>query len=308
MQADYLDLNIVNEYAPLKSVVLGIADQPGDLASADEAYDPKSKLHLQNGTFPKTDDLLREMDFLNKTFEKHNVTVFRPINIPNVNQIFSRDISFVIENKLFQTNIIEDRQEEIKGIEFLLKKLNPKNIVQVPEGVFIEGGDVIIHNDFIFIGYSEEADFDEFVVSRTNKLGVEFIRQHFPNKKVMGFELQKSDTDPFYNALHLDCCFQPLGKGKALMFDGGFKNVKDVEWLTHYFGKSNIIFTSRQEMYDMGCNVFSISDEVIISEKNFTRINEQLQNFKFHVEEVPYYEVSKMEGLFRCSTLPLYRA
>ena len=60
-------------------------------------------------------------------------------------------------------------------------------------------------------------------------------------------------------------------------------------------------------MYDMNSNIFSISENVIISEKNFTRLNTWLRANGFTVEEVPYAEIAKQEGLLRCSTLPLIR-
>jgi N-dimethylarginine dimethylaminohydrolase len=57
----------------------------------------------------------------------------------------------------------------------------------------------------------------------------------------------------------------------------------------------------------MNSNVFSISPEVVISEKNFVRLNRELRNKGLIVEEVSYSEIAKMEGLLRCSTLPLER-
>ena len=60
-------------------------------------------------------------------------------------------------------------------------------------------------------------------------------------------------------------------------------------------------------MYNMCSNIFSISPEVVVSEKNFTRLNQWLRSQGFTVEEIPYVEIAKQEGLLRCSTLPLYR-
>jgi len=57
----------------------------------------------------------------------------------------------------------------------------------------------------------------------------------------------------------------------------------------------------------MYSNVFSISEDIVISEKNFKRLNNWLRQRGFTVEEVPYAEVSKQGGLLRCSTLPLIR-
>jgi len=105
----------------------------------------------------------------------------------------------------------------------------------------------------------------------------------------------------------LDCCFQPIGKKIAIIHKGGFKHSADVNFLVNYFGKENIIEVSKEEMYNMNSNVFSISEEVIVSEKGFTRLNESLRKRGFTVEEVPYAEIAKMEGLLRCSTIPLIR-
>jgi len=46
----------------------------------------------------------------------------------------------------------------------------------------------------------------------------------------------------------------------------------------------------------------------VVSEEHFTRLNEHLEKeWGITVERVPYYEISKMGGLLRCSTLPLVR-
>ena len=138
-------------------------------------------------------------------------------------------------------------------------------------------------------------------------LSMPLLAKAFPNKKVKGLELNKSDDNARENALHLDCCFQPIGKDMTILYKGGFKNKEDVDFLINYFGKENIIEVSREEMYNMNSNVFSISEKVIISEKGFTRLNAELRKRGFIVEEVPYAEIAKMSGLFRCSTMPLIR-
>ena len=57
----------------------------------------------------------------------------------------------------------------------------------------------------------------------------------------------------------------------------------------------------------MNSNVFSISPEIIVSEQGFVRLNNELRKRGFQVEEVAYAEIAKMEGLLRCSTMPLRR-
>jgi N-dimethylarginine dimethylaminohydrolase len=57
----------------------------------------------------------------------------------------------------------------------------------------------------------------------------------------------------------------------------------------------------------MNCNVFSISETVIVSENNFSRLNNWLISKEFTVEKINYSEIAKQEGLLRCSTMPLKR-
>ena len=137
--------------------------------------------------------------------------------------------------------------------------------------------------------------------------GVNFIKELFPNKIVKEFDLVKSNKEPRDNALHLDCCFQPVGTNKGIIYKGGFRNEKDYEYLVELFGKENLFHIEREEMYHMFSNIFSISPNVVVSERNFVRLNQWLRNNGFVVEEIPYSEISKQEGLLRCSTLPLRR-
>jgi N-dimethylarginine dimethylaminohydrolase len=137
--------------------------------------------------------------------------------------------------------------------------------------------------------------------------GVEYIRSLFPNKIVKEFDLRKSMDDPRNNALHLDCCFQPVGKNKAIIHKEGFRNLDDYKYLVDFFGNENLFHINRDEMYYMNSNIFSISENIVISEKGFTRLNTWLRSLDITVEEVAYSEIAKQEGLLRCSTMPLIR-
>ena len=78
--------------------------------------------------------------------KEHNVDVIRPNNINNCNQIFARDLGFVISNLFFLSNIVPNRHDELKGIDEILKNLDV-GVIKLPEFMHIEGGDVIVHND-----------------------------------------------------------------------------------------------------------------------------------------------------------------
>lgn len=302
-----IELNVNNESGSLQIVVLGIPDDFGGTPKLEECYDPKSKQHIVEGTFPQQLEVTQEMNFFLEVLKKYDVEVFRPKNIKGLNQIFVRDISFVIGDKLIVPNIIEDRLKEIEALTDLFESIKDTDIIRMPDSVRVEGGDVMPWNDYIFVGYSKEEDFKTYKVSRTNAEGVSFLQDQFSDKIVKSFELNKSDTDPKENALHLDCCFQPFGVKNAIMYKGGFKNEEDTDFLVNLFSEENIIFISKEEMYQMNSNIFSISEKVIVSEKGFTRLNNELRNRGFIVEEIQYSQIAKMEGLLRCSTMPLKR-
>ncbi len=302
-----LKLNIQDETSRLRSVVLGTAKSCGPVPKPEEAYDPKSMEHILAGTYPNEVDMVREMDAFAKVFAKYDVQVFRPRVLKDCNQIFSRDIAFVIEDKLVKANILPNREKEFQAIKYVLNKIDEDQIIHPPQQVHIEGGDVMPWGDYIFMGTYSGADYADYITARTNKEAVQFISQTFPHKKVKAFELRKSNTNAKENALHLDCCFQPIGKNMAILHKNGFLKEEEYYWLLDFFGKDQVFEINKEEMYQMMSNVFSISPKVVVSERNFTRLNNWLRERDFIVEEIPYAEISKQEGLLRCSTLPLVR-
>ncbi|MEG3658001.1 arginine deiminase family protein [Arenibacter palladensis] len=302
-----LKLNVQDETSRLRSVVLGTAKSCGPIPKPEEAYDPKSLEHILAGTYPIEEDMVREMDGFAQVFAKYDVQVFRPRVLKDCNQIFSRDIAFVIDNKLVKANILPDREKEFQAIKYVLSKIDEDQIIYPPEEVHVEGGDVMPWGEYIFMGTYTGEDYADYITARTNKEAVDFIARQFPNKKVKSFELRKSNTNARENALHLDCCFQPVGTNKAILHKNGFLREEEYQWLLDYFGSENVFEISKEEMYNMVSNVFSISPSVVVSERNFTRLNNWLREQGFTVEEIAYSEIAKQEGLLRCSTLPLVR-
>jgi N-dimethylarginine dimethylaminohydrolase len=302
-----LALNVKNETSKLRAVVLGSAISNGPTPTANEAYDPKSLEHILAGTYPIEKDMIAEMEAFNTVFQKYDVQVFRPEMIENYNQIFARDIGFVIDDTFIKANILPDRERELDAIEYVIKQINPSKVVRPPDDVHIEGGDVMLWNDHIFIGTYKGSDYKEYITARTNLQGVAYIKNLFPNKIVKEFDLVKSKIEARDNALHLDCCFQPVGKNKGIIYKSGFREEADYMYLVNLFGKENLFHITRDEMYNMNSNVFSLDENVVVSEKNFTRLNNWLRENNFIVEEIPYAEIAKQEGLLRCSTLPLIR-
>jgi N-dimethylarginine dimethylaminohydrolase len=300
-------LNIKNETSRLRAVVLGSAVNNGPTPKVEDAYDPKSLEHILAGTYPQEEDMINEMEAFNTVLKKYDVIVYRPEMIENYNQIFTRDIGFVIDDFFVKSNILPDRERELDAIQYIIDQVDLKKVVRPPEEVHIEGGDVILWNDYIFIGTYKGSDYKDYITARTNVQGVQYIKDLFPNKIVKEFDLVKSKIEARDNALHLDCCFQPVGNDKGIIYKNGFREEADYLFLVNLFGKENLFHITREEMYNMNSNVFSIDTNIVVSERNFTRLNNWLRGNGFVVEEIPYAEIAKQEGLLRCSTLPLIR-
>jgi len=303
-----ITLEVFDEFSPLQEVVLGTSESLGGIPKMEDIYDPKTLINVKKGTFPSEVAIKNELDAFHNILTKYDVRVHRPVVFNSINQIFTRDIGMVIGDQFLLPKILDKRSREQKGIQFIIDQLDANKLIKVGGSARLEGGDVMPHGNFLFVGYSKKEDFDNYVVSRTNESGVDFLIQHFPSWKVKSFELNKSDYDPYENALHLDCCFQPIGKDKVLIYRSGFKNQSDVEWLIDFFKPENVLEINQEEMYDMNSNLFSISPEIIVSELKFERVNQQLRDWEFIVEEIPFAETAKMEGLLRCATLPLRRS
>ena len=302
-----IDLSIKNEFSSLKSVVLGLGESIGSKPKIEEAIDPKSISSLKHGVYPLEKDIIFALNQFENILLKHGVEVLRPSEVLDCNQVFTRDIAFVLFDKIIIPNIINERLNEQKGLRDIISLIESKNILHTPKGVHVEGGDVIVHNDFVFVGYSEKKDFSNYKVARTNSESLKFLQYHFPNKEIIGLELLKSDVDIFEGALHLDCCFQPLGKENILICFDVLKNKESKLLLRDIFKSYNIIELNLKQMSNLNSNLFSISSNVIVSDVSFSYVNSKLESLGFIVEKIDYSEISKMGGLFRCSTMPLIR-
>ncbi|MBQ4184701.1 MAG: amidinotransferase [Bacteroidales bacterium] len=303
-----MELHIQNETSRLREVILGLPQSNGPTPSLEQTFDSKSYESVLNGIYPDEEDIVHEMGAFENVLLKYGVKVYRPELVENCNQIFSRDVGFVIDDKIIVSNIIPDRQEEIDAYWRIYGQIHYKHIYNLPETVHVEGGDVVLYNDYIFLGQYDFPDYREVKTARTNRLALDFLKMIFPNKTIIPLNLRKSDTDPYEGILHLDCTFMPVGRDKAIIYKPGFMNPRDADHLIEMFGAENVFTLTTEEMYYMNSNIFSISEDIVVTEEHFTRLNDHLRNvWGMTVETVPYREISKMGGLLRCSTLPLRR-
>ncbi|MFT3739114.1 MAG: arginine deiminase family protein [Breznakibacter sp.] len=295
-----MTLNIHNETNRLKSVILGIGTSMGEPSKND----PKSSFHMENGTFPIEEDILKEISQFEKVLIDNQVNVIRPSCIDDLCQIFTRDIGFVLGDTFFISAMIQQRQPEIEGISGFLSTVSPSKIVDIrkidPE-IRIEGGDIIVWDDFILVGKS----------ARTNDKGYNFLKDRFRDKKVVQIPIRTSHNH-LENVLHLDCALQPVGNDKLILYRDGIESLDGIKSIIDVLEAKKITFdnvveVNQKQAYRMFPNVFSISKNKVVIEKRFVELKFKLKSKGIEVIEVDYAEVSKLSGLFRCSTLPIER-
>lgn len=200
-------------------------------------------------------------------------------------QAFTRDIGFTVGHFVFvadMANKVRQGEEEILKDWLKAEDVSYFNLVSD----HIEGGDVIIDGDTIFIGISD----------RTNDFSIEHLQLLLPS-----FNIVKVPFKTKY--LHLDCVFNIISPTEALIYREGL-GTKEVEVLGKRF---DLIDVNREEQFTLGTNVLSIGNKKIISLPTNNNVNEQLRRRGYEVIEVPFNEIIKSGGSFRCCTMPLIR-
>ncbi|MHA6253042.1 dimethylarginine dimethylaminohydrolase family protein [Oceanobacillus sp. CAU 1775] len=224
-------------------------------------------------------------NFVN-VLRKENINVHELDTKKELNeQVFTRDIGFTIGDKLFISHMDRDiRKKEIPVLTDWLD--NHKLNFTLSETHSIEGGDVIVHHKDIWIGVS----------GRTTNAAIDELEAELPGYNIHRLKLRE-------DILHLDCAFNIIDDHTGLVYADAF-NDTDLQTLRK---KYTLIDVSSDEQFAMGPNVLAIGERKIISLPENKRINQLLVEADFNVIEVPFSEIIKSGGSYRCCTLPLLR-
>jgi N-dimethylarginine dimethylaminohydrolase len=200
-------------------------------------------------------------------------------------QVFTRDIGFTLGNTVFTAWMERKiRQGEEQVLKHWLQE-NHVPFVQIESGS-IEGGDVLIDRDTIWVGDSD----------RTSK---EAIRELAV--KLNGMNLVRIPFAEEY--LHLDCVFNVLSPTEALFFPPAFHEKEHERLASRY----DLIEVSKEEQFTLGTNILSIGQKKVVSLPINARVNKRLRDRGYTVIEVDISEIIKSGGSFRCITMPLAR-
>ncbi len=221
-----------------------------------------------------------------QTLKQFDIEVIELMTDSKLNeQVFTRDIGFVNGETLFTCEM--GRNIRKPEIDVLQQFLDHEDLTYTPLTTrSIEGGDVVVANDKVYVGRS----------LRTTRKAIQDLQKQIPDKEVVTVQIRE-------DILHLDCCFNLVSDKVGLIYNDAFDE-KERNLLHNEY---DLIEVTDDEQFTLGTNVFSIGDGKIISLPENKQVNKQLTNKGFEVVEVPFSEIIKSGGSFRCCTLPIER-
>ncbi|EDL65430.1 dimethylarginine dimethylaminohydrolase family protein [Bacillus sp. SG-1] len=221
-----------------------------------------------------------------KTLRENGVEVaLLPYHKKYHEQVFTRDIGFTLGQTVFVARMASQAR---KGEEEVLKQwlddeeLSYYNLAEDK----IEGGDVIIDRNTIYIGLSD----------RTTQDSVDHLQSLLPNFDVKGIKFKEE-------YLHLDCVFNVISPTEAIIFRDAMTE-EDIEFFSSRY---ELIEVTKDEQFTLGTNVLSIGNKKVFSLPVNKEVNKQLRDRGYNVLEVDITEIIKSGGSFRCCSLPILR-
>lgn len=201
-------------------------------------------------------------------------------------QVFTRDIGFTLGEEVFVAEMANEiREGEEEALEEWLSSSDA--IYQKLEANKIEGGDVIIDRQTVYVGVS----------GRTSREAIQKLEAKLPHHEVIPVKFDEK-------YLHLDCVFNILSPEVGLIYPAAL----DEETVAMLAERYTLIEVSTKEQFTMGTNVLSIGDQKVLSLPQNKEVNKEMRAHGFNVLEVDFSEIIKSGGSFRCCSMPIERA
>ena len=269
-----------NEYDELKRVILC---QP-QYMTIREVINDTQKQFEDEGIHIKT-ALEQHREFV-RTLEANGIEVILlPYHKKFPEQVFTRDIGFTLGKTIFVAKMAHDVRI---GEEDVLKQWlddEEMSYYTLAEDR-IEGGDVIIDGETIYVGLS----------NRTHLQAAEHLQSVLNQFDVKAISFKEK-------YLHLDCVFNVISPDVALIYPPALTK----EDMDLFSSRYELIEVTEEEQFTLGTNVLNIGNKKILSLPVNKQVNQELLNRGFEVIEVDITEIIKSGGSFRCCTLPILR-
>lgn len=270
----------MSEYDVLKRVILC---QPQymtirEVINETQEHFKKEGIHIERA-------LEQHAEFVRILQENNVDVILLPYHKKYPEQVFTRDVGFTLGQTIFVAKMATEIRS---GEENILKQwledeeISYYNLIEER----IEGGDVVIDQNTIFVGLS----------NRTDEKAVEQLQRLLNNFKVIPIPFKEK-------YLHLDCIFNIVSPKVALIYPNALTQ-KEIDF---FAARYDLIEVSKEEQFQLGTNVLSIGNKRILSLPVNINVNKQLRDRGFQVIEVDITEIIKSGGSFRCCTLPILR-
>ena len=235
----------------------------------------KAKAHEQYET------LKYAYDALNVTYHELSPNNHFP------DQIFTTDTGHIENNMFIKAQFkYKERRGEVAAVETFLNDIGEYRMIDLPEEIFFEGGDLIKFDDMYFFGWGK----------RSSKEALPILQKHL-DAEVVGIEL----IDDWY--YHLDTCFAPINKNVALANLNAFSEESARE-IKKYFGQ--IIQTSEADNKMFACNMVTIDGKAILTQGISDELKDQLRPHVDLISTVAMSEYIKGGGSVHCASLEIF--
>lgn len=270
----------LSEYAPLKRVILC---QPQymtirDVINETQKHFKQEGIHIEKA-------LEQHGEFV-KVLQNHGVEVILlPYHKKYPEQVFTRDIGFTLGQTIFVAKMaspVRKGEEDVLKLWLDDEEISYFNLAED----HIEGGDVIIDGNTIYVGLS----------SRTHQMAIDHLQSILTQFEVKAIPFKEQ-------FLHLDCIFNVVSSEVAIIYPPALTE----EDIKLFSSRYKLIEVTEDEQFTLGTNVLSIGNKKVMSLPVNKQVNKQLRHHGFEVIEVDITEIIKSGGSFRCCTLPLLR-
>ncbi|SOC38301.1 dimethylarginine dimethylaminohydrolase family protein [Ureibacillus acetophenoni] len=269
-----------SEYDVLKRVILCQPQYMNirDVINETQKHFENEGIHIERA--------LEQHDVLVRTLKENDVEVILlPYHKKYPEQVFTRDIGFTLGQTIFVAEMATDvRFGEQNVLKQWLEdeEISYYNLI----GERIEGGDVMIDQNTIYVGLSD----------RTNEEAAAQLKRLLVQYEVIPIDFKEK-------YLHLDCVFNVVSPEVALIYPNALTQ-KDIDY---FASRYELIEVSEEEQFQLGTNVLNIGNKRVLSLPINENVNKQLRDRGFQVIEVDITEIIKSGGSFRCCTLPILR-
>lgn len=314
------NINVYNEYATLKTVIIGNAEKiyiPDAMEMEQEAHTATWKKMLNKYLYrvlkgknvPQflAKKYQRELADFKKILEENGVEVLTVDTVtpskeeePGMAQMYARDSVMCVGNLLIEGNLkLEMRKKEMRGYQSIvqaIKKHSSVHQLHPLETTFLEGGDVLVDYPYVFVGIGKYASNEKGINWLQNLLDTHQTKLH-PNQNWRVVPVYLNDD----SLHHLDCCFTIIGPKTAIIHKASLKalpkELKDYQFIE--------IDTKTNK--EMGGNVLVIGPKKIIVQKRHLSLQKSLQVHGYTVFPLDFTWHARLDGAFRCASCPLER-